>query len=254
MEDRAGALSPGLRSVAKGFSAAEGYNLRDLKAGNWTPAMKRKVSRYFHELQQLTAQEKVIVHTHSPARLRNAQAMGGHDPRYKFKVAFLPGSSGAQVQWTADNTPIVREKGYSKVPVEFNRRALARDPQREVNRVLDSKALRRAKRFGIMTGANVMLGGGIPDRIGLFGKIHKLMQAYDGRKPLPRGSGNRGDKPSAHHWNKWLFGVVGFEFARDPDKVAPKAFGVIERENAKLRKRRENARKREQRANKRKGR
>ncbi|MHB8674566.1 MAG: hypothetical protein ACYDAK_12940 [Candidatus Limnocylindrales bacterium] len=245
--DRMGELSPGLRRVAKGFKASDGYNLRDLREGRWTPAMKRKVSMYFHELQQLTAQEKMIVVTKSPTRLRNAQAIGGHDPKFKFKVAFVPGTSKSRVEWADDDTPIIRERGYDKRPVEFDREALAVDPDAEIARVLASPKLKGVKRFGIMTGPNVMLGGGIPDRGNLPGKIKALMAKYDGKKPLPRSSGNRGDRPGAHKWEQWLFGVQGFRFTKDPDKIAPAAFAQIEIENAKLRRRRANMRKKTER-------
>lgn len=242
--DRAGELSPALRRVAVGFKAADGYNLRDLKAGKWTPAMKRRVTMYQRELNQMTAQEKVIVLTRSPDRLKKAQAVGGHDPKYKFKVAFLPGSDKAEVIWNKDNTPTVREKGYSRIPAHFDAEVLAVDPEAEIARVLRLPQMLKAQRFGILTGANVMLGD-IPTRKGVAAKVRKLMAAYDGRKQLPAGSGNRGDKPSAHHYSKWLVGIQGFHFRHDPDKVPPKQLQDISDANKALQRRRAAARQRD---------
>lgn len=235
--DRKGELTPGLRAVAKGFKASEGYNLRDLREGRWTPAMKRKVTMYQRELNQMTAQEKIVIRTRSPDRLQKAQAVGGHDPKYKFKVAFVPGSAKSEVIWNDDNTPTVKDRGYSRIPAHFDGEALAIDPQAEIARVLALPKMRKAQRFGILTGANVMLGEGIPTRKGLAAKVLSLMARYDGIKELPRGSGNRGDKPSAHHYSRWLVGIQGFQFRHDPDKVAPTAFDKIAQGNAEQRRR-----------------
>lgn len=238
--DRDGELSPGLRRVAKGFSAAEGYNLRDLKAGRWTPAMKRKVSMYFHELQQLTAQEKVVVKTRSPRRLREAQAIGGHDPRFAFKVAFVPGSSKATVEWTPEGL-VVRERGYSKVEARFDPVALAADAQAEVARVLSQKRMKRAQRFRIQAGVNQI--GTLFDAGNVGAAVRKLMEKYDGSRPLPRGSGNRGDKPEVHDWRKWLHGVTGYVFPFDADKSRPDAANRELDRNRELQRRRANKRK-----------
>lgn len=240
--DDAGELSPGLRRVAKGFKASEGYNLRDLREGRWTPAMKRKVSMYFHELQQLTAQEKIVVQTRSPARLASAQAIGGHDPRFKFKVAFLPGSAKSTLEWDRDNTPIVRERGYSKAWEAFNPERLAVDPASEVKRVLGLKKMRDATTFGIVAGANVMLSEGLPSRKGLLGKIINLQSRYDGVTALKRSSGNYGDAPGAHHWSKWLFGVQAFRFSKTANQSTK--IDEIARANKEVRRRKANARKR----------
>ena len=238
--DREGELSPGLRGVAKGFSAAEGYNLRDLREGRWTAAQKRKVTMYFHELQQLTAQEKVTVKTRSPKRLAQAQAIGGHDPKYKFKVAFVPGSKNAKVEWT-DEGLVIRERGYTKIEAAFNPESLASDPQAEVNRVLAQKRMKRAQRFRIKAGANLI--GTLYDGGTVGNAIRKLMAKYDGERPLPRSSGNRGDNPEVHDWRKWLNGVTGYVFPFNADKRRPDAATKELERNRELQRRRANKRK-----------
>ncbi len=202
----------------------------------------------------MTAQEKVIVRSRSPDRLAKAQAVGGHDPKFKFKVAFLPGSGEAEIIWNKDNTPTVREKGFSRIAAHFDVEALAVDPRAEVARILLLPQMKTAQRFGILTGANVMLGD-IPTRKGVAGKVQMLMAKYDGIKELPAGSGNRGDKPSAHHYSRWLVGIQGFHFRRDPDKVPPKQLQAIADANKALQRRRAAARQRDKyaRTHKRKG-
>lgn len=238
--DREGELSPGLRTVARGFKAAEGFNLRDLREGRWTPAQKRKVTMYFHELQQLTAQEKIIVKTKSPRRLREAQAIGGHDPRYAFKVAFVPGSKTAKVEWTPEGL-VIRERGYSKVEARFNHEALALDPKAEVARVLAQKRMKKAQRFRIQAGMNQI--GTLFDVGNVGDAVRKLMAKYDGTKPIPRSSGNRGDKPEAHDWRKWLNGVTGYVFPFNANKRRPDAANKELERNRELQRRRANKRK-----------
>jgi len=230
----------GLRAAAAGFRASDGYNLRALKAGEWTPAMKRKVTRYHHELQQLTAQEKIVVKTRSPSRLANAQALGGHDPKYKqFKVAFLPGHEGQTVSWAPDNTPMVRGPGFTKRGILFDQEALARDPAGEIQAALDLAPM--AQTFALIAGANVMYSQTFA-RSKLPGAVVKLMNDYNGKKPLPKGSGNRGDKPEAHHYSKWLHGFQAYQFKISPAKKGSKEWKRVERENLLLRRKRAAAR------------
>lgn len=242
--DREGELSPGLRGVAKGFTAAEGFNLNALARGEWTAAQKRKVSRYFHELQMLTAQEKIIVRTRSPKRLATAQAIGGHDPAYKFKVAFVPGTKNAKIEWEKDGTFTVREKGYSKKGELFDQAALAVAPKEEIARVLSRPKLKRAQRFKIMAGDNLFSpAGGMLDRGNVESAILKLMHQYNGVRALPRGSGNIGDDPAAHHYSQWLNGLTGYKFPFDPNKIKPAAALKELERNRELQRRRANKRK-----------
>lgn len=246
VSDKRGEVSPGLRSVASGFRAADGFNLRALREGKWTPAQKRKVSMYFSELQQLTAQEKVVIKTRSKDRLQKAQAIGGHDPRYKFKVAFVPGTKDTTVVWNADNTPTMRGANYSLNPVLFDPENLAVDPKGEVKRVLSDPKLNGSNAFGILTGPNVMLGG-IPDRKLLARKITMLMAKYDGKSPLPETSGNKHGKnanPANHHYAKWLFGIQGMQF--DKRKDFGKVITKITQANKALQRRRKNAKRRDE--------
>lgn len=247
--DAKGEVSPGLRRTAKGFAAADGFNLRDLKAGKWTPAMKRKATMYHAALQEMTAQNKVIIHTRSPDRLQKAQAIGGHDPKFKqFKVAFVPGSKDAIVQWDVDNTPIIREPWGRQLSELFNIDAMASDPKAEVARILALEKFDAVKRFAIMTAPNVMYGE-MPNRNLLFDKIRKLMLKYDGVKPLPETSGNHhgpNANPAHHKWDQWLLGLQGIEPAA-PDPRGHKATQIADRisiENRKLQKRRRNAKRR----------
>jgi hypothetical protein len=77
-----------LREVAPGFSASDGFDLRRPEA--WTASQKGKVTRYAKELARLTSAPFQTVAPRSKADLDAAQAYAAHDPRYKFRVAFVP--------------------------------------------------------------------------------------------------------------------------------------------------------------------
>jgi hypothetical protein len=235
--------------------ASEGYNLHDLKAGKWTAAMKRRVTMYQREMHELTAQEKIIVRTRSPKKLEYAQRMGGHEPGYKFKVAFVPGSSKAKIIWNDDGSMTVREPGFDRLKGEFDREALAVDPDGEVRRVLSADNMQGANRFVLVTGKNLRLGS-FADASHMISNVKKLQNQYDGKKPLPSSSGNKNkhgknDNPSAHHWSQWMIGVEGFKFKKMSTAKRRAKLASIRRANIELQRRRANERARVREANKR---
>lgn len=237
-------LSPGMRAIANGFRAKDGYDLRALKRGEWTANQKRTLTLYAREIAHLTAQAKMVVRTRSPEKLRKAQAAGGHDPKFKrLKVAFLAGTPDATVEWTKDNRPIVKERGYETETALFDQEALAIDGVLEATRAMESLEPNKNDVFVVMAGENLILKA--PDGLGgiegTAAYVAKLQAQYNGKNEIPASSGNRGDKPSAHHYSKWLKGVKIFRFARARD-VGPAIYDITQR-NAAIRKKREAARK-----------
>lgn len=243
--DREGELSPSLRRVAVGFKASEGYDLR--KVNQWTPSQKRRVTNYFHELQNLTAQQKIILRPRNAERLKEAQIIGGHSKGFKFKVAFVPGSAKAKAVWTKEGLSIV-EPTHEKMEREFNKIALARDPEKEIDRVIESTRKivgyrddgtpirRTATDFHIKAGENLVMK--TYDATILKQQVLNLMNRYDGVKPLPRGSGNYGDAPKSHNWRRWLNGVVGYHFLKHKTENKIREFRTIEDANRAVQKRR----------------
>ena len=236
-----------LRGVAKGFDASEGVNLRDLREGNMPSAVKAKINRYFHEYQAITAQEKIEIRTRSPRRLEYAKRVGGMDPKYKFKVAFVPGSAKSRVVWNEDGSLTIRERGrgYEKIPLMFDAVELATHTKAEVERVTTELADAGAQRFILMAGENLRISKPVTAGA-LYRMVVSLMNRYDGVSALPSGSGNAGDAPGAHRWDQWMYGVMGFAFDADPDETPPEAFYEIERRNKALQKDRANARRRDE--------
>lgn len=245
--DKHGKLQYGLRDVASGFSAKDGYRLDNV--ANWTPAQKAKVTRYFHELDRLTAQPRYVYKARSKAMLEKVQAVTGHDKGFKFKVAFVPhvpkrDKKGRETKPRVDLAKTgavrIRERYYTKSIVALDQRRLARDAKAEVKRAIDT--VPNAKRFTIQAGTNEMPG--LYDRPFISERVIRLMNLYDGRKSLPKGSGNAGDSPKHHKWTLWLNGLVAYEFPKVTQKAVAKAVTDFDAARRELQKRRRAARKR----------
>lgn len=219
---RDGTKFSGLRSVAEKFKAADGYDLRHIE--EWTPAQRARVRKYYHELQRLTAQPRYVFRARNEQHLKQAQRTSGHDTGYKFKVAFVPYTpefdkqgklKPPQVEFLKEGIRI-KQTGYNKLKIPFNKVNLVRNPDKEITRAIAVNAP-NAKRFAIDANGNEMRG--IYARSFVTEKVVQLMEKYDGIRPLPKGSGNQGNNPKYHKWDQWLDGLVGYEFASRSDQV-----------------------------------
>jgi hypothetical protein len=234
---RDGTQFPGLRDVAAGFSAADGYSLKNID--KWTPAQKAKITKYFKELDQLTAQPRYLFKSRNPEEMAKAKRVSGQDPKYKFKVAFLPYTPEKskktgeyikpKITFTKDGIRI-RQRKYSKIEIPLNKVRLAQDHEKEILRAIKANAP-KASRFAVRAGVNEMPGTG--DMPNIIRKVGELMNKYDGVTPLPKGSGNKGDGPQHHKWDQWLHSLIGYEipdFTQDKFKDAVNAFDKARRE------------------------
>lgn len=215
----------GLRNLAHGFSASNGYNLNDFD--NWTPYQKRKVREYFHKVEEFEAQPKMILRPRSKKNL-DALQRGFHGKVLKgFKVAFmpyhdpvttLPGAKKRKpkVKLIAGGEGVSVDTGsYHRRVILFNQKNLARDPRAEIKRVAEK--IPGAALYFVAVGeeGNQTLSGKSLNFI--TSDILKWMAQYDGKKALPKGSGNRGDNPKYHHWKLWLNGLVGYVLPKRQD-------------------------------------
>ena len=203
VKDEDGNRIPGLRSVARGFEGSDGYDMRR----PLTPARKRRVREYWHELQRLNSQPKVLFRTPVGKNLRRAQAIVGQDLRFQFKVAFIPhvpvrGQPRPQIEVT-DDSVVVETKTQQNEFLEFNPSALARNPGKEIDRIISEGG----KDSFYHIRADVHIIKLLFDAAKLKTKIFDLMEKYDGHKPLPSRSKNKDDRPRDHYWGKWLKGV-----------------------------------------------
>lgn len=205
----------GLRSLAHGFSAAEGYDLRHVD--EWTPQQKRRVRDIFNRVRALESQPKLTVRPRSEKKLKQLQQSFHGDVSSKgLKVAFIPFSDpkvrqpGAKVKAPAvkmlKEGVSIKTAHYERVFIPFNHRRLAVDTENEIKRA--AAQIPGAALYFVQNGNNQTLNGRSLRTI--TEQISKWMGQYDGVKSIPRGSGNRGDNPKNHHWKKWLDGLVGY--------------------------------------------
>lgn len=211
----------GLRSLAYGFEAADGFNLHDINT--WTPAQRRKVRETFKRVEELEAQPKIIVRPRSQKKLKQLQqSFHGDTISKNLKVAFLPFSTPKLTKGAKQQAPKVRmlKEGvsiqtpqYERVFIPFNHRRLATNPEAEIKRAAEQ--IPGAALYFVQNGNNQTLNG--KSIRAITEQIIKWMGQYDGVKPLPKTSGNRGDSPKSHHWKKWLDGLVGYVLPKRVD-------------------------------------
>ena len=212
---------PGLRSIARGFAPSDGFDLRHIS--EWTPYQKRKLRETFAHVRRLEAQPKLIVRPRSEQNLRKLQESFHADiPSKNLKVAFVPYHAPKVTPGAKKHPPHVRllkegvaldTPNYSRVFVPFDKRALVKDARKEIARV--TKAIPGASLYFVQCGENQSINGKSPPL--LAEQVLKWMAQYDGKRPLPPGSGNRGDDPRAHKWTLWLEGVVGYVLPKRVD-------------------------------------
>lgn len=218
--DSVDSVVPGLRSVATGFTADAGFDLRHV--GEWSASKKRKVRETYEKMHNLFAQSRRIVRPRSKQNLRTLQAsFHGDIPTRTFKVAFvpytppklLPGVKPVKPRIRYTKRGVVFDQGSHWNHYEaFDKTLLARDPHAEIDRVM--ALLPGARLFVIKNGQFQTLNG---KSAGLIAQqVLQYMAQYDGKTPLPRGSGNRrkGDGPEWHHWKYWLDGIYGYGFPK----------------------------------------
>jgi len=212
----------GLRSLAYGFDAADGYNLHDFES--WTPYQRRKIRETFEHVRQLEAQPKIVIRPRSKKNLqRLQQSFHGDTPSGNLKVAFLPysdpklampgaKSKAPQVKMLKEGVSI-KTPHYERVFIPFNQKALAKNPEAEIKRA--AAKIPGASVYFVQNGNNQTLRGKSLRTI--TEQIIKWMGQYDGVQPLPKTSGNRGDAPKYHKWDQWLDGIVGYVLPKRVD-------------------------------------
>lgn len=218
----------GLRSLARGFDSKDGFDLRDV--GSWTPAQRKRVRTFAHRLERIQAQAKRPMRARGENLRRLQEAFHGDIPSKDFKVAFVPDTEPKLTLPGAKRRPprvrvlkegvSIKRAQYERLFIPFDQKAMVKNARAEIKRVADQ--MPDAKLFYVRVGEYDSLTG---KSLGLVTEqVLNWMQQYDGKRELPKTSGNRGDDPKHHHWKKWLQGLVGFVI---PQRVDIRKLGRI---------------------------
>lgn len=208
----------GLRSLATGFTPADGYDLS--KFSEWTPAQKRKISEYMQEVDELLARPHAIMRFRREDHLRAAQRTSDHKPKFKqLKVAV--------VKWTPpreqpDLKPAVkfRKDGAMQItnipgkPIEylFNMERLATDTKAEVRRITDRNP--PDMHYRIICGKYVKHGG-FRDATSVLREVEKLKAKYDTEQSGQLVKDGRIVKRKDHDYRDWLIGLEAYGEFKD---------------------------------------
>ena len=200
-----------LRSVAEGFDSDAGYSLRDID--EWTPAQKSKVTRYFHEVNALTARPYIIKRFRNEKHLKAAQRFSQHDKGFsQFKVAFVPTTTNkpVKIRFTKRESMVTEGPYFEKIEIEFDQKRLARDPNKEIQRAITAELGEKPKNYRFIVQAGKYLMRQVATDVGAVQlQVRALMNRYDGKKQLGRG---RAWNPKHHKYSQWLHGVTAYHF------------------------------------------
>lgn len=195
------------------FKAKDGYDLREVLS----PSQKRKITLYHNAVKELTARSNYVFRGRNAERVKIAKEVA-QTPKHlpALRVAFVPYSPPVnkpdeRPKLTFTKTDLIVETAtHRRKFIPFNKKRLITDTDLELARAF--KAGKKAGAFTIQVGP-FEIATPMQD-YGIARKVKELMAKYDGAKPLPASSGNRGDDPRHHHYSKWLNGLVSYEFKR----------------------------------------
>lgn len=214
----------GLRSYFKGFGAEDGYDLRNV--ADWSKNQRERVRERYHRYKAINGQPKRFVRVRDSANLKRLQETF-HDeiPSSDIKGAFVPDTEPMvspgfkkrpmRVRVLKDGITISRPGLYDRQFVPFRQKDLARNGRKEIVRAASqmkdvSLYFVQVGEFQSLTGMSLPL---------ITKQVLDWMAQYDGKKPLPASSGNRGDAAKHHHWKHWLKGLVGFTVPRTVSQI-----------------------------------
>lgn len=196
--ERVEMMRPYFRDV---FTPTAGFNLHDID--DWTPAQKRKVTRYFRVMApRITGGERVVKRYRRKDHLDSAI-------RSSLQEEMLPGQTAAvysvdpgqelQIKFTRKHALIVTRGGILEDEIRFDKNAFLRDWKSEVNKALESTD---AKLFKIITGAN--RSEQTFTRTTLIEEIAQLMESYGEAELDP-------SEFDAKWFGEWLNGIIAYK-------------------------------------------
>lgn len=207
-KDKVKEMRPYLKSLRE-------YDLRkELSRGQ-----KSFIEKAWKEYQELTIRPTKVFRTKNKKKLNIAQNIAHRDSKVKFDVAFIPTINDTATIKVKGDKLIVSSKYVEEAEILFNMRALASNPEKEIERLLRENP--EYDQFVLMAGKYLWNGGISRGRV--IDRITKHLLRY-----VPGGTGYEKRGPNSHYKN-WAFGLIGLktkqqngaeEFLRDYHKQA----------------------------------
>lgn len=226
---------------AKGFEASEGFDLRKIE--DWTPAQKRKVTKMFALIDELTARPFTVYRARDTKRLEQVQKAAQHPYIDKnLKVAFIPVNRKQPVKVRINKKGQVtfKQGNVARIPINFSDYGitpadLALDTKQAVKKIVKAVP---AKRYRVQAGefeCNEMYSAGIIGSAFVGDElpevIEKLVNKYSSE------NGYDPEDSNSSWYGNWLFGVIGYQYESLTDyKALRAAYGREKRDLADRRK------------------
>lgn len=236
-----------VRRYASGFTAADGFDIRSLRAGKKLSRYKReKLQRYYQVIREGLARPHVIMKPRNKTRLLAVQKAAGHQDYPKdLKVAFYPSMSDVKPVFNRKNEFIyaINREGLVRYEIPLDPFAYVTDPDAEIDRIIKATP---AQYFEIRNGENTLkesytkhdLKAAI-DRLTArytvitdptdYYDIDLEMEKYELAQQMLEDADQTeidqaadamrafkfGTEVDSGHWGNWLTGVVGY-YSPDP--------------------------------------
>jgi hypothetical protein len=144
-----------VRKYAKGFTAADGFDIRSINAGKKLTRYKReKLQRYYQVIREGLARPHVVMRPRNKQRLLSVQKASGHQDFPKdLKVAFYPSMSDVKPKFNKKNEFLyaTNSEGLQRFEIPIDPIAYIQDPDAEIQRIMDATP---AQFFEIRAGEN----------------------------------------------------------------------------------------------------
>lgn len=198
--------------VARGFKAADGYDLRDVE--NWTPQQKAKLTRVYNQVKQLTERPYHIYRGRKRENIERVQeATSPHGYPKEVDIAFVPVARPGErpkIKFTKaevviDDEPqtietvTISERGVDTMPVYWadvgvTKELLEESPSKAIAKL---HAAIGAKEYSPMSGTRQQAESYTPKE--LLREVRDLIFGYPDR------------------WPKFLLGVQAYSYSRQRD-------------------------------------
>lgn len=169
-----------------------------------SPSQKSFISRAWSDYEILTLRPIKIYRTKSKKKLRIAQRASQHTGHTKFDVAFVPTADPKGKIEIKGDSLIVSSQFVDEKKIPFNMLALAADPMREIQRVIDANP--EYASFVMMAGEFIYNGPVSRDL--MSSKAYEMAMRY-----APGGASYEHGKNAGpnHHYLNWFFGMKAFK-------------------------------------------